>query len=1070
MTSEQRHPGCLDANTMAEYIDGTLDPRQRTEVETHLAECEDCYEVLEDGLRAAVPARQMPSATRPVRSRWLWVAAAVLVLGTTWGGAAWIKRLNDPTTLVTNLATAVGPVRLVEGRLTGGFAWGQVQVNRGTADGAVSDKARESALVLKRRLGGRERARDWEAKALASMTLGRLDEALQEMRRAATLEPANASIQANLAALLLEYGKTSDAAFVTAQALSAAELARLSDPTSKEALFNRALAKERLGPPSAARQAWQDYLDLDPQSPWADEARTRLARLRDSPSARTPALSDILDMKDADLRRAIQLSPEHFNSLVEDLTINFTDSEAARIGFSRLSQALKDADVDQLPAEVAFLVAETPDARVRACVVAGMKALRDARRMYTDGQFVPAGTTLQLVERQFSCAGAPQAEVQYIEAAIQYTTRGTLPGNLATLNAEWIKRRYYRLAAMGTLLAASAELQHLRISASAELLDQALAMATKAGDAGLIAKTSADLGTLFDDQGDHGRAWTYFSDAMAMIDRVRNPLRIYQVMSAAIIAADQQGMPGAVIAIADDMLERTAGWTDQTATSFGLLRKAHALIGIDEHLALQSLAQARRAIAQSVDADLRAGAEAEAALVEGALLLATDPARSVEALTAGMKFLEGQDNSYRTAMLLLQRGRAWRALGNSERATQDWSSGVRLVADSRSGIRDEMLGVSRLDEVWGLFDELIDAQRSDAVAALETLELGRGREFLGGRSSAVANREQIAALQTRLPPGAAVVAFAVLPERTLVWTITRKAGVILREARIGRIDLAKRVAEIVEMKGDSPPHLESLSKLLLPQDLLLDPNQPVFIAPDGPLSQLPFAALPIAGRPLVQQAIPVFVPSLTALLGDYDTPAVTGPAVLIGESGAQPREGFPALPNVEREIAAVQTIYGSESRVYLNSRTPKVQLMAAMSSAGLIHFAGHGVSDLKDPRMSRLLLSGGEVLTGNDLADLHLRAGAIVVLSACETALGKAFLGTGSLSLSRFFLRAGARGVVAALWRVPDADSAHILSALHHELKGGASPAVALALVQRAQSLGTLGARWQGFTYLASSQ
>ena len=66
-------------------------------------------------------------------------------------------------------------------------------------------------------------------------------------------------------------------------ALNESGLAIIGAPGLAGALFNRALALERLGPRTLAADAWERYLAADGSSPWADEARTRLAAIRARP-------------------------------------------------------------------------------------------------------------------------------------------------------------------------------------------------------------------------------------------------------------------------------------------------------------------------------------------------------------------------------------------------------------------------------------------------------------------------------------------------------------------------------------------------------------------------------------------------------------------------------------------------------------------------------------------------------------------------------------------------------------------------------------------------------------------
>jgi CHAT domain-containing protein len=65
---------------------------------------------------------------------------------------------------------------------------------------------------------------------------------------------------------------------------------------------------------------------------------------------------------------------------------------------------------------------------------------------------------------------------------------------------------------------------------------------------------------------------------------------------------------------------------------------------------------------------------------------------------------------------------------------------------------------------------------------------------------------------------------------------------------------------------------------------------------------------------------------------------------------------------------------------------------------------------------------------------MHLNAG-LVVLSGCETGLGKLSSGDELVGLTRAFIYAGTPSVMASLWKVDDASSAHLMSSFYRNLK-----------------------------------
>lgn len=147
---------------------------------------------------------------------------------------------------------------------------------------------------------------------------------------------------------------------------------------------------------------------------------------------------------------------------------------------------------------------------------------------------------------------------------------------------------------------------------------------------------------------------------------------------------------------------------------------------------------------------------------------------------------------------------------------------------------------------------------------------------------------------------------------------------------------------------------------------------------------------------------------------------------------------------------------------------------AALSRYRVIHFATHGLLNTQHPELSGLVLSlineqGQEQDGFLRLHEIYnLRLGAeLVVLSGCETALGREISGEGLIGLTRGFMYAGTPRVIASLWNVDDQATAHLMKKFYEQMLGKKlSPAAALRAAQMEmwqQQPGAVPYKWAAF-------
>jgi tetratricopeptide (TPR) repeat protein len=284
-----RVESCPDLETIAAFIDGRLEARQRERIAAHVAGCESCYFLVAEAAHVRPASGEEAVVHRPWWQRPVakWVgtglaAAAALMLAVRVG--FWSPS-NDVA--LDELVAAVGTERLIEPRLTGGFAYGPLRgttIRSGQAVVAVaSPDVRIAAARIEKATTSQYTAAAFRARGVAALVTGDLERAVTALEAALSERATDARVFNDLAAGYLVQGqRTGDKAQIS-KALTTLNRALEIDRHLAEAHFNRAIALEELSLTSEARDAWQGYLAIDDQSAWAEEARGRLRQLSSQP-------------------------------------------------------------------------------------------------------------------------------------------------------------------------------------------------------------------------------------------------------------------------------------------------------------------------------------------------------------------------------------------------------------------------------------------------------------------------------------------------------------------------------------------------------------------------------------------------------------------------------------------------------------------------------------------------------------------------------------------------------------------------------------------------------------------
>lgn len=337
-----------------------------------------------------------------------------------------------------------------------------------------------------------------------------------------------------------------------------------------------------------------------------------------------------------------------------------------------------------------------------------------------------------------------------------------------------------------------------------------------------------------------------------------------------------------------------------------------------------------------------------------------------------------------------------------------------------------------------------------------------------------------------------------LPKRAIVEAVARRVYDLLtaRQPQPG-LAAAQHQKLIADAEKNYWPAAAALSRMLIEPCAAQLGEKRLLIVASGALQYVPFSALPIV-RSSQRLPVPLTVnheilnlPSasvLAVLRREFSGRAVApkGIAVLADPvfsaldsrvKNATSQQRTPtglAVAALSRVVNRAETdlprLLGSRDQATeISALFPPEQSLTALDfKAGrelalspelrqyrMIHFATHGLLDARHPELSGLALSQvnetGQPQDGflrlHEIYNLKLNAD-LVVLSACQTALGKDVLGEGLVGLTRGFMYAGVPRIAASLWKVEDLATAQLMKRFYRGILRGDSPAAALRTAQ----------------------
>lgn len=336
-------------------------------------------------------------------------------------------------------------------------------------------------------------------------------------------------------------------------------------------------------------------------------------------------------------------------------------------------------------------------------------------------------------------------------------------------------------------------------------------------------------------------------------------------------------------------------------------------------------------------------------------------------------------------------------------------------------------------------------------------------------------------------------------QETLYTLALSKEGIKLTSLEIDLKELSERLDRfkqfIVQPGGSNQESLDRFTEdgFFIYDNLLghiLEGTVPesLIIIPDGPLSNLPFEALPteevsvpnasFKNVPyLIKERQVEYLTSAAILLENLKNesdhhlqdfaawaPFSNPDDIPVASKNILRSENLGDLPGTAEELRVLEAVF--DGTRYFGEQANEESFKVNANSAKLIHIATHGIINDQETLRSNLLFSKGDTDDTNEdnrlymfeLYSLQLNT-ELAVLTACNTGAGKQEQGEGTISLARAFKYAGAKSVLMSLWLANDQSTSDIVGNFYRNLadkqtKGEALRNAKLQYLNQADNLG----------------
>lgn len=295
-------------------------------------------------------------------------------------------------------------------------------------------------------------------------------------------------------------------------------------------------------------------------------------------------------------------------------------------------------------------------------------------------------------------------------------------------------------------------------------------------------------------------------------------------------------------------------------------------------------------------------------------------------------------------------------------------------------------------------------------------------------------------VQKQLNSDVAVLEYYLTKDKTLIWLITKNNARVF-DMGIGGENLREMVGgfrETIAMRGATDYLSRKLYALLIEPAIGEIDKDNLLVIPHGALHYLPFCTLQDPNGIFLLEKFKIrYLPSASVIKYLAKKRRDRGYKLLALGNPRTDQSGYEPLNFAEIEVNRIGELF-KNSNIFIGDEASEARFKEMASSFDIIHVACHTDLNSAYPLFSCLLLTPGEDEDGRlevheIFSEIDLNA-YLVVLSACETGLGRLTTGDELVGLSRSFIYVGTPSLISSLWRVDDESTGFLMQSFYKNL------------------------------------